>query len=322
MALSDLAVYSEYAYTAMAEVLAQKVDLFNAASRGTLALSNGANQGDYSDKVFWQHTAGLVRRRDAYGSGAVASKKLVQLVDTMVKVAGGTPPIEMNPSEMKWIQQNPQAKGAAFGQQLAVQVMADMLNIGVASAYAALSNDAATIQYDGTGDVVDTLTPLMLNAGVGKFGDRQSSIVGYIVHSLAMNDYHASSLTNTQNLFKYETINVIEDAFGRVFIISDIPALYVAGNPKIMYTLGLTPGAVQIERNNDFEDNYSTTNGDENILRTYQAEWSYNLGIKGYAWDKAAGGHSPNDAALVAAANWNKIATSHKDLAGIIIKSN
>ena len=26
--------------------------------------------------------------------------------------------------------------------------------------------------------------------------------------------------------------------------------------------------------------------GGANITRTYQAEWSYNLGLKGYAWDK------------------------------------
>lgn len=322
MALSDLAVYSEYAYTTMTETVAQQVDLFNTASRGTILLSSAANQGDFSDKTFFAKVSGLVRRRNAYGTGTVASKKLAMLVDTMVKVASGTPPLELDPGQFKWIQQNPQIAGAAFGQQLAKDTMADMLNVSAGAAYAALSGQASDIQYDGTGDTVDTVNPAMLSLGAGKFGDRQSEIVAWLIHSQGINDFHANALTNTNRLFRYETINVIEDAFGRVFILSDVPALYVAGTPKIVYTLGLVPGAIQIEQNNDYDENIITTNGDENIKRTFQAEWSYNLGIKGFTWDKTNGGKSPNDAALATATNWDKIVTSHKDLAGVIVKSN
>ena len=325
MALSDLAVYSEYAYTAMTEVVAQEVDKFNTASRGAIVLSAGANQGDYSDKVFWAKVNGLVARRDAYGSGAITAKKMTQLTDTSVKFASRAY-VELNPGQMKWIQQNPQAAGAAYGQQLAGDVMADMLNIAVGATYAALSGQAAIIN-DITGGSsatpdLDVLTPIALQGGTAKFGDRQSAIVAWVAHSMAMNDYFIGALTNTNRLFRFETINVVEDFMGRLFIISDIPALYTAGTPKICQTLGLVSGAIDVERNNDYTANEHTINGFENIVTTLQQEWSNNLSIKGFTWDKASGGHSPTDAALMTASNWDKIATSVKDLAGVIVRTN
>jgi hypothetical protein len=72
--------------------------------------------------------------------------------------------------------------------------------------------------------------------------------------------------------------------------------------------------------NGDFVQNVQTLNGDENIKRTIQSEWSYNLGIKGYAWDKTNGGKSPNDAALATGTNWDRYATSFKDTAGVLLK--
>lgn len=322
MALSDLAVFSEYLYTTMTEVVAQQVDLFNAASRGTITLSAAAHQGDFNEKAFFGKIAGLVRRRDAYGSGAVAQKTLAQIVDTMVKVASGTPPIRLDPGQFKWIQMNPETAGAALGQQLAKDMLADMLNIGSAACYAALSGQASDIQYDGTGATPDTFNPAMTVEGAGKMGDRSSEIVAWLVHSYAMTKYWGTAIANTTNLFTYGTVNVLSDPFGRVFVVSDIPALFASGSPNLAYSLGLTPGAITIDQNNDYTENLQTTNGDENIQRTFQSEWSYNLGIKGFSWDKANGGKSPNDAALTTATNWDKIVTSYKDLAGVIVKSN
>jgi len=321
VALSDLAVFSEYAYDAMSETIAQQIDLFNAASRNTIVLAAAAHQGDYSERAFYAKISGLVRRRDAYGSGAVASKKLAHLVDTMVKVASGTPPVELDPGQFKWIQQNPEVAGASMGQQLAKDMLADMLNVGITSCYSALSGVAAVI-YDATGQTPDTLTPLHLNKGAQKFGDRSSDIAAWIVHSTPMHDFYSNGLTNAAQLFTYGTVNVISDPFGRVFVVTDSSGLITAGSPAVYHNLGLVSEAIRIDQNGDFTDNYETKNGDENIQRTYQAEWSYQLGIKGFAWDKTNGGKSPNDAALATATNWDKYATSIKDIAGVVVETN
>lgn len=325
MALSDLAVYSEYAYSAFSETLRQQVDLFNAATGGAVMLQSAAHQGDFSDVAFFAKvTGGLVRRRNAYGSGTVAEKVLKHLVDTSVKVAAGTPPVRLDPGQFRWIQQNPEVAGAAMGQQLAVDTMADMLNVGLGSVYSALSQ-VSDVVYDATAntDAADKLpTWNNLNNGQAKFGDQSSQIAAWIMHSTPMHKLYGSNLTNSERLFTYGTVNVVRDPFGKLLVMTDSPNLFAAGTPNVYHILGLVPGAVMIGQNNDFDANEETKNGDENIIRTYQAEWSYNIGVKGFAWDKANGGKSPTDAALFTSTNWDKYATSHKDLAGVVVKTN
>ena len=325
MALSDLAVYSEYAYSAFSETLRQQVDLFNAATGGAVMLQSAAHQGDFSDVAFFAKvTGGLVRRRNAYGSGTVAEKVLKHLVDTSVKVAAGTPPVRLDPGQFRWIQQNPEVAGAAMGQQLAVDTMADMLNVGLGSVYSALSQ-VSDVVYDATANTAaaDKLpTWNNLNNGQAKFGDQSSQIAAWIMHSTPMHKLYGSNLTNGERLFTYGTVNVVRDPFGKLLVMTDSPNLFAAGTPNVYHILGLVPGGVLIGQNNDFDANEETKNGDENIIRTYQAEWSYNIGVKGFAWDKANGGKSPTDAALFTSTNWDKYATSHKDLAGVVVKTN
>lgn len=321
MALSDLAVYSEYAYASMTEVLRQRIDLFNAVTGGAITLRSAAHQGDFSDVAFFAKISGLVRRRNSYGSGSVAEKNLAHLVDTMVKVAAGTPPVRLDPGQFKWIQQNPEVAGAALGQQLAVDTMADMLNVGLGASYAALSAQSAVV-YDATGNTSpeDTLSFSNLNNGQAKFGDQASTISAWVMHSKPMFDLYGKNLTNAAQLFTYGNINVIRDPFGKLLVMTDSPNLVITGTPNNYAVLGLVPGAVIIDQNNDYTANEEAKNGDENIIRTFQAEWSYNVGVRGFAWDKTNGGKSPNDAALLTATNWDKYGTSHKDLAGVVVK--
>jgi hypothetical protein len=324
MALSDLAVYSEYAYSSFTEVLRQQIDLFNSATGGAIVLQGAAHQGDFSDVAFFAKvTGGLVRRRNAYGSGAVAEKVMKHLVDTSVKVAAGTPPIRLDPGQFKWIQQNPEVAGAAMGQQLAIDTMADMLNVGLGSVYSALSQVAGVV-YDATGNTAPADKPTWdnFNNGQAKFGDASSQIGVWIMHSTPMHALYANNLNNSERLFTYGTVNVIRDPFGKLLVMTDSQNLVEAGSPNVYHILGLVPGAVMIGQNNDFDAAEETVTGDENIIRKYQAEWSYNVGIKGFAWDKANGGKSPTDAALFTSTNWDKYATSDKDLAGVVVETH
>lgn len=322
MALSDLAVYSEYAYSSMTEVLRQQIDLFNAASGGAIVLRSAAHQGDFSDTAFFAKVAGLVRRRNAYGAGSVAEKNMAHLVDTMVKVAAGTPPVRLDPGQFKWIQQNPEVAGAALGQQLAVDTMADMLNTGLACFYAAHVQVASNV-LDVTAETPDTMNFQIQNRGAAKLGDQSGGSIGaWVMHSKPMFDLYGNALANGEGLFTYGTVNVRRDPFGRLLVMTDSPSLFTAGSPPVYHTLGMTPGALMIEQNNDYTANEETKNGFENIIRTFQAEWSYEVGVKGFAWDKANGGKSPTDAALFTSSNWDRYATSSKDLGGVIIESN
>jgi hypothetical protein len=318
MALSDLQVFSEFAYSAATEVLDQQVQKFNEASQGTLVLRSASNVGDYNDTAFWKKISGLVRRRNAYGSGAVAEKVLQHLLDTSVKIAAGTPPVRIDPSMLKWIQRSPEEAGAVVGQQLAGDKLADMLNAAALIGRVSLANVAAVVNdISGGAGGAELVTLGALNTTAGKFGDRMQDIQAWLMHSKPLIDLYGQALTNSNQLFVFGNVQVRQDGFGRMFVVTDSPNLVVAGAPTKYHTLGLVPGAIVIEENGDYISNIDTENGDENITSTWQAEWSYNAGIKGFAWDKTNGGKSPNDAAIGAGGNWDKYATSNKDLAGV-----
>jgi hypothetical protein len=322
MALSDLQVFTQFAQSAMTEVQDQQIQLFNAASRGALVLRSASNLGDYSEESMWAKISGLVRRRNAYGSGAVSEKNLTMLLDRSVKIAAGTPPVRIDPGMLKWIQKSPEEAGVVIGRQLAEDALADKVNTAMLIGRVAIGAVAALVNdVSGGSGGAEKCTLANLNTTAAKFGDRAQDIAVWLMHSTPLFDLYGQALANSAQLFQFGNVQVREDGFGRAFVVTDSASLRVAGSPVKFHTLGLTPGAIVIEDNGDFTDNVQTDNGDENITRTYQSEWTYQAAINGYAWDKTAGGHSPNDAAIGAAANWDKYATSNKDTAGVVLIS-
>jgi hypothetical protein len=323
MSLAKLKVFNQYAKGSMTEVLQQQVELFNGATRGTIVLTVKPQDGDFSDASFWKRVEGLVRRRNSYGTGAVTAVDLEQLQDTSVKVAAGTPPVNIPPSRMKWILKEPKEQAVIYGQQLAIEMLADMLNVSIAAVRAALVQEGSNV-FDGT---ANKLSWLALNSGQSKFGDRASRIAAWVTHSKPVFDLWEGNLTNANNLFTFGTVNVIADPWGRPVIMTDSPDLIdptgIGSGPNVpsYFSLGLVPGAVSVMDNGDFEQNIETSNGDENIKRTIQSEWSYNVGVKGFAWDKANGGKSPTTAAIGTGTNWDKYASSTKDLAGVVVET-
>ena len=326
MALSDLAVYSEYAYSAKTEVLRQQIDLFNAASGGCIALSTAQNSGDFSETAFWQKISGLVKRRNAYGSGAISTKVMKHIKDRSVKVAAGTAQIQLDPGQFKWIQRSPKEAGAALGIQLAKDTMADMLNIALGCTVSAIGQiGALTKDVTSSSAAADKLLTFgNLNRAQSLFGDRSNEIGAWVTHSKPLFDLYGANLANSERLFTYESVNVIRDPFGKLIVVTDSDKLYttVTGTPDVTtyHVLGLTPAVIVLEENNDFDAVFEDKTGDENLQRFYQAEWSYQLGIKGFAWDIGNGGKSPNDTALLLSTNWDKYATDNKDMAGVLLE--
>lgn len=318
MALSDLAVFQTEAYEVAMEGLDQNIELFNEATGGALILSSKPFRGDYESTAFFARLSGLVRRRNPYGSGAVSAIDLSMLIDTMVKVAAGTPPVNLPPGQFRWIQMNPEVAGAAVGKQLAEEMMKDMVHVAVGAVKAAISGVAGNVHdYSANGE----LSLNVLNTGQSLFGDAYQDLAVWVMHSKPLFDLFDNALTNTASLFSFGSVNVREDPFGRRYVVTDEPALFTAGSPNKYHTLGLVPGAVTVAQQDDFDMNMETKNGDENIQRTMQSEWSYGLGVKGFTWDKTNGGKAPTTSALLTASNWDKTAVSGKNLAGVLVTS-
>lgn len=314
----DLQVFNKQTYVSMTETVAQDVAKFNEASQGTIVLLNDPFNGDFDLKASFKAIQGIVRRRNAYGSGNVPSKRLEQMLDVAVKVAAGTPPIEYEVQQYQWILQNPELAALTIGEQLGKAKIADMLNAGILGTVSAISGNAAAVEGDGTADPSFRL----LNRGAGRMGDRSGALRSWIVHSTTIHNLYDNALANTERLFNYDGVNVIRDPFGRVFVITDSPALINDDTDTPYFnSLGLVEEAIVIKDNKDFNAELVPTTGGENLKYTYQGEWTYGVGVKGYAWDMANGGKSPNDASIGTPTNWDLIASSIKDTAGVLVKS-
>lgn len=317
MALSDLEVFSERIYTDRVEMLDYRVNMFNEATNGGFRLTSGIIQGDYFTEAFWDRIVTPVRRRNAYGSGTIAQKELTMGTQTKVKVAAGTYPINLEPNMLNWIKKDAAAAAAFVAKQIAEADFADRVNLAIGCYVAAVSQTAAVV-HDATDG---TLANSDLVTGASKFGDAYSSIVAWVMHSKVFFDLHQANLANATNLFDYGTVKVMRDTLGIPYIIADNARLVYTSTGTKYRTLGLTPGAVVIEDGGDYTDNLSTLNGNENIARTLQGEWTENVAVKGYSWDTANGGASPTDAALFTSGNWDKIVTSDKHGPGVLVNS-
>lgn len=316
MSLSTLKVFNDQVYTTALELLAQQIQLFNAATRGGLILNSAANMGDFSESTLYSRISGLIRRRSPYATGAVAEKELAMLLARSVKVGSGTPPVRLDSAWWKWIQRSPAEAGVTLGKQLGEDMLQDMVNTAIKAYVAAVSNVGATVVHDGTGA---NLSLGVMNTAAALFGDRSQAILCWLMHSKTWHNVIGAAIANSERLFSFGTINVVTDGLGRPLIVTDAPDLVYTDSGTKYRTLGLTSGAAVVEQNNDYTENVENKNGDENIIRTFQAEWSYNLRLKGYAWDKDLGGAAPSNAALGTGTNWDKFATSVKDTAGILV---
>lgn len=321
MALSDLAQFNRRVFSTATEIIRQQLNLWNAASRGTISLRAASNGPNYNEESFFKELSGLVRRRNPNANTSVSPITLQTAINRSVKVAAGTPPIQIDPAWYRWIGENPDLAATVIGQQLAPAMMKDMLSAAIGAARVALANQAAVLN-DVTA-ATDKKWSIANQIGTAaKFGDRSGEILTWVSHSASLNSFYLNNATNSQNLFSYEGLNVNEDAFGRTFIQSDESSLVTTGTPDAYWILGLTAGAINVEQNNDFDAVLVNATGNENINRTYQAEWSYNVGIKGFQWDSANGGAAPTTAALLTASNWDKVVTDNKSLAGVVCKTN
>lgn len=318
----DLTVFNAQTYTAMTETIDQQINVFNEASGGAIILSNKPFAGDFSIETAFKMIEQLVRRRNVYDDSAIDHKRLAQMLGVAVKVAAGTYPIDWTPAEYTWTMQNPELAALTIGEQLAKAKIADMLNAAITALVAAMKGNSKIVM-DKSAENINFRT---MNRAAGLFGDRQAAITTWLMHSTTRTDLVDNALANSENLFNYQQVNVWRDPQGRLFIVTDSPSLYeekTVGEETDLqyYSLGLTPGAAAVWDQNDFDAVLEKKTGFNNLKATYQAEWSYGVNLKGYAWNEAEGGGSPSDAAIATPANWKKTMTSHKDTAGVLLIS-
>ena len=320
MSLTNMKVFNEFIQPAIIETLAQRVALFNEASNGSIRLTTDGFTGDFLQESFFAALHTAQRRVDRYASnGAASSTNLSQLQHNGVKVAGGFGPILFEPSQLTWLEK-PTAEGIeVISRNFAEAMLSDQLNTAIAALVAAIENQSAA-KYDGIADVSPNvgISYATLNKAHAKFGDRSGDLVAQVMTGSVFHKLIGQNLTNTERLFTAQGVNIV-DILGKAVIVTDAPALYQDASPLDKEkVLALTEGAATVFDGGDMIANIETTNGKLRIESTMQVDYTFGLALKGYAWDVTNGGKSPTDAELATGSNWDKVATSIKDTAGVI----
>lgn len=317
MSLSQMQVFNQYVMPATIETLGQMVDKFNAESAGAIRLTTAGFDGDFLQESFFAAIHSAQRRVDRYAAqGTPTVTDLTQLKLSAVKVAGGFGPIRFEPSQLTWLQK-PTTEGIEVASRnFAEALLRDQLNSAIAALVAAISNQA-----DATNDVTAgtnaVVTYNVINDAHAKFGDRSADIVANVMSGSMYHKLIGQNLTNSTRLFTAQGVTIV-DILGKAAIVTDAPALTVAGSPGADRVLGLVAGAATVFDGGDVISNIETSNGSTRIETTMQVDYSFGLGLKGYAWDEANGGKSPTDAELATGSNWDKVATDIKQTAGVI----
>jgi hypothetical protein len=318
MSVSDMVVFNQYVAPAITELFPQMINKFNAASNNTIMLTSEGFDGNYLEESFYNAIHSSQRRVDRFAvNGAVAATDLTQSQWNQVKVAGGFGPVLFEPSQMTWLRKPTQEGVTIAANQFAEAMLADQLNTAILALVAALGNNAAVVNdVSGTGQVTQTA----INAGLAKFGDASQMINALVMTGVQYHTLVGEAIANSNSLFEIGGVAVREGAAfgqGRPIVVTDAPSLRTVD--PFQNVLGLTAGAAMVKDGSDMITNIETKNGKDRIETTFQTDYSFGLGLKGYSWDEANGGASPSDAAIGTGTNWDKVVTDDKHTAGVLI---
>lgn len=320
MSLSQMKVFSDFVQPAVIETLAQMVDKFNAASNNAIRLTTTGFSGDFLQESFFASLHSAQRRVDRYAANdAASSTNLSQLQHNSVKVAGGFGPIVFEPGQLTWLTKPTPEGIEVISRNLAEAMLADQLNTAIAALVAAISNVSA-VTYNGLAVSPDLgISQTTLNRSHALFGDRSPSLVCQVMTGSVAHKLIGQNLTNTPQLYQAGNVTVL-DILGKAVVVTDAPALYetISGAPDKEKVLSLAEGAATVFDGADMIANIETSNGKLRIETTMQVDYTFGLGLKGYAWDTANGGKSPTDAELATGSNWDAVSTSIKDSAGVL----
>lgn len=317
MALANMKVFNKTVQTMATEKLAQDVEKFNAASGGAITLTAEGFEGDYRYENFWASLYAAQRRVDRYATNASASPtNLAQLQAVGVKVAGGFGPILFEPGQLSWVEKSPAEAAAVISKYMAEAILKDQLNTAIAALVAAIEAGTTNTVFDAN---TGPITYADLNNAHALFGDQSGLIITNVMDGVTYHKFIGQNIANAGTLFDYQGVRVV-DILGRRVVVTDAPALReastAANDAKV---LGLVQGAATVYDGSDLILNTQTTNGKERIETTMQADYTFGLALKGFAWDTVSGGKSPTDAEIATGANWDKVASSWKHTAGVMV---
>lgn len=317
----SLTVLQQKVQTVATQLLANQLDVWNGASGGTLVMGSNVQTADLVEQLSWGLIDGLVSERNAFAApGTPADQKVMaQMLENTVRLDGKVGPLVITSGMLDKLNQSMQQIAAVVATQAAQGMIASFVGVSAKALQAAIKSGAypgvVTVQPANvaTGRVpVGAKFPTLIDLALATvpFGDNASGIRAWLMSGAQFTYFQAYDvLTNPTQLFQIDKVRIMQDASGRMFIVTDAGGL---GDDIIGLTQGaaiLNAGALTMAS--------GTVLAEENIKNVLQGEFSYDLAIKGYKLKAAAvasaGQRSFKQADLTNSANWEKIANAGTD---------
>jgi len=322
---SDFIIYHDEVYGGWLEELAQNVNVFNAASKGTIKLITENMLGDYNKKSFFDRISNLVQRRDTTSTSDATALKMTQGEIIGVKLNRRIGPVDQTLDS--WEKVGFQGEDAQremsylLGRHIAEDMAEDMVETSIRCVEAALSGQSDNT-YDATGQTTKTLTVTHLASGLAKMGDAANKVICWVMHSKVYWDLVKQAISDKI----YEEAGVVvyggtPGTLGRPVVVTDADALNVGANSNTgtYQTLGLVADGCVITESETKRLVDEVVTGKNNLLFRIQGEFAFNVMMKGFKYDISNGGENPTNTSLRTASNWDKEYASKKNLCGIRI---
>lgn len=326
-------IYQDFFHAGQVEGLAQEVENIIGRSNQALIVRNQILKGDYAYESFFQDV-NIVSRRDVDSTDA--ADIVTQVMGETIKIAlkRKVGPVDMLAGKFRSLglsgPDSEKKMSFILGRQVSQQKLRDQINTGLTAAVAALAGQAG-VYLDCTGDTIAYAHADNLARALQLFGDMQSRIVCWAMHSATQNDLLRGQISTDapDPLATALILNATPGSLNRPIVITDSPAFVIPGaatsgsaaTPTAYYMLGLTREALEmIETGEDVPDELQRITGGENLSYRYHGEVDYSLGVKGMKWNVTDGGANPDNATLGTSSNWLKAVVNDKNLAGVCIK--
>lgn len=321
---SDFKIYNDQVHAGMVETLVQNTEAFNAAANGAIILRTNRKPGEFDLESFFPTTANLIARRDPTVVTAVGDTKVTQGEIARVKLNRRIGPVANTLDSFRKIgsQANVNSLSFLIGTQIAKAQIAGWLNDGLLALSAALIAQASNFEDDSGA----TITTNGLVDALAKYGDAASRIGIWVMHSKPYYDLvKAQIAANITNVSNFNVAQAQPVTLNRPVLVTDSGSLVITdgGGAGIdtYKTLGLSASALLLEDSEEELIHAEIQSGLENLVVRIQGEYAFNMGLKGFTWDVTNGGANPDATALGTATNWDKVLTSHKDLAGVVLET-
>lgn len=320
---SNFKYLDEMFYSGVIEAISQNIDVFNEASNGAIIMGSDRKLGDYFYSSFFDQNSAVSRRDNTSTSSAVAVA-LTMDNEIDVKCLGKFLQDAALDAIKKAIARGSSVEELNFimGRQYAMQKMKYMVNFAMKAAHAGITGQATNV-YNNTSSSTTTLTHSALVKGMAKLGDKAQDIAAWVMHSKAYYDLVGNAITDKiTNVADRAIYGASPGTLGRPVVIVDDDALVDdSGSTTYYYSLGLVPAGVRVIESEEENIVSEIVTGNEQLLHRLQAEFAFNLGLKGLKWDTSSGGANPTAATVATTTNWDLAVDSYKHIAGVAIKT-